>query len=97
MLTSRDDTGQRRIGLDDLIHIDVPPAASGRIHDLKLRRLIGKTTDIPLQPVQMLAISHADRRTHHLSVHQQIQARLPTPIATTDEEADILALDRERW
>ena len=43
----------------------------------------------------MLAISHAHRGTHDLSVHQQIQAGLTAQISTPDQKTNIFSLDEE--
>src|SRR5579862_4946799 len=88
------------VTLNNVIDIDMSPAAGCGVHDLQHDVFAGEFTDIPLRRFQMLAAARvcvrSSRGTDHVSVEQQVHAGLAFPAATADEKLQILALDFKR-
>ena len=91
--------GRLAVGLDDLVHVDVAPAAGGIVHDLDDGRLAGELAHVPKLRHEGFAaagfVVRAGGIADGLAVNQQVHAGLLRVLAAADEEGDVFALDLE--
>ena len=88
------------ICLDDLVHVDMAPAAAFPIDNLNDGLLVPVLPDVPAMQVECLAPARRGVRPGggrgHLAVNQQVHARPALIPAAANQECDVLPLDGER-
>ena len=88
------------VTLDDLVNVDVAPAAGAPIDDLENRLLAKKLADVPGVPAEPLRASWFAVRTgcraNGLAVDHQVDARLAGIASAPDQEIQIRPFDAKR-
>ena len=93
--------GERRLGVgeNDLVHVDVSPAAASGVHDFEARGFARKLAHIPAARLQLFGAAgfgvRPRRRAHDFAIDEQIDARLPLPAPASNEKGNELPLDRK--
>ena len=89
-----------RVGLDDLVDIDVPPAPRRGIDHAQRCGLPGELRHIPRLAEERLAppwsVVAAGGAAHRLSVNEQLESELVGIVATADQKGDERPLDPQR-
>ena len=90
---------RRRVAENDLVHVDVTPAAFAHVEDFKVRGLPREFLEIPACRFERFGAAglrvRACRGAHRLAVDDELHARLPFPAAAADEECQVAAADLE--
>jgi hypothetical protein len=73
----------RFVGLNNLIHVDVPPITARLIHDLHLRVLAEKLAHIPTGRHQTIA-SPAGRTFDGFAINKKVQTGIMLIVAAAD-------------
>ncbi len=88
------------VALDDLVDVDVSPAAGLAVDDAEDHGLTHELADIPRRPVELLGAAGPVVRSgggpHDLAVEQQVETRRARIPPTADQEVEIGSLDPER-